>query len=83
MSPLSHLISLNAAFCNVWSRLRSVRRVLPALQYCNILHRYGGFFIVLSYAWGWVVDHEAPDKMDCIGSAIALTGVLLAYFWPR
>ena len=22
---------------------------------------YGGFFIVLSYAWGWTVDKERPD----------------------
>ena len=22
---------------------------------------YGGFFILLSYAWGWAVDKERPD----------------------
>ncbi len=22
---------------------------------------YGGFFIILSYAWGWAVDRERPD----------------------
>ncbi len=22
---------------------------------------YGGFFIFLSYAWGWAVDKEKPD----------------------
>ena len=23
---------------------------------------YGGFFIVLSFAWGWLVDKDRPDK---------------------
>ena len=23
---------------------------------------YGGFFIVLSFLWGWVVDKERPDR---------------------
>ncbi len=31
---LSHLISFNAALCNVWSRLRSVRRVLHCSVVC-------------------------------------------------
>ena len=23
---------------------------------------YGGFFILLSFAWGWIVDKDKPDK---------------------
>ena len=23
---------------------------------------YGGFFIVLSFVWGWIVDKDRPDK---------------------
>lgn len=25
---------------------------------------YGGFFIFLSYLWGWLVDGERPDRGD-------------------
>ncbi len=55
----------------------------PTASFGRIYAAYGGFFILLSYAWGWAVDHETPDRMDCIGTAIALLGVLIAFFWPR
>ncbi|KAL0048701.1 hypothetical protein WJX82_009111 [Trebouxia sp. C0006] len=44
---------------------------------------YGGFFVVLSFLWGWVVDKDKPDKGDCIGAVLAISGVALAWFWPR
>lgn len=31
---------------------------------------YGGFFIVLSYAWGWVFDKERPDTGATISCPI-------------
>ena len=36
---------------------------------------YGGFFIVLSYAWGWAVDKERPDA----GKQTSRTGVAMHY----
>lgn len=44
---------------------------------------YGGFFIVLSYAWAAVLDGFVPDRGDFIGGAVALAGVCIAWFWPR
>ncbi|PSN15005.1 YnfA family protein [filamentous cyanobacterium CCT1] len=29
---------------------------------------YGGIFIVLSIAWGWLVDQVKPDRFDLLGS---------------
>jgi drug/metabolite transporter superfamily protein YnfA len=43
---------------------------------------YGGFFILLSYLWGWAVDGDRPDVGDWVGTAIAMVGVCLAFFWP-
>ena len=44
---------------------------------------YGGFFILLSFAWGFFLDGLKPDLGDWVGSAIALAGVLVIMFWPR
>lgn len=34
---------------------------------------YGGFFIVLSFLWGWVIDKDRPDKGVQIGVKQHLT----------
>ncbi|GIL80315.1 hypothetical protein Vretimale_12060 [Volvox reticuliferus] len=62
--------------------------VIPTLQpegasFARVYAVYGGIFIIMSYCWGWVVDGDRPDKGDWVGSAIALTGVAVAWFWPR
>lgn len=44
---------------------------------------YGGIFIVMALLWGWLVDKIAPDRIDVIGSAIALIGVAIMMYWPR
>lgn len=44
---------------------------------------YGGFFIVLSLLWGWLIDGNAPDRPDAIGAALALAGVGAMMYWPR
>jgi drug/metabolite transporter superfamily protein YnfA len=36
---------------------------------------YGGVFIVLSVAWGALVDRVAPDRFDLLGTVIGLRGV--------
>jgi drug/metabolite transporter superfamily protein YnfA len=42
-----------------------------------------GVFIIMSYSWGWLVDHERPDVGDIVGSCLALAGVCMCWFWPR
>jgi small multidrug resistance family-3 protein len=60
---------------------------LPTLQptgsFGRIYAVYGGFFIVLSFLFGWVLDGDRPDMGDLVGGGISLVGVLLVLFWPR
>ena len=60
---------------------------IPTLQPTDSFGRiyavYGGFFIVLSYLFGWLLDGDRPDVGDIVGSCVALTGVLIIMFWPR
>lgn len=44
---------------------------------------YGGIFIVLSIAWGWIVDQVKPDRFDLLGGWIILLGVLIMMYAPR
>ena len=44
---------------------------------------YGGIFIVLSIAWGWIVDQVKPDRFDWLGGWIILLGVLVMMYAPR
>ena len=44
---------------------------------------YGGVFILVSYATGWVLDGVRPDVGDWIGAGVACVGVGVAWFWPR
>ena len=53
--------------------------LLPSPQVYAV---YGGFFIILSYLWGWAVDGTRPDTGDWVGSAIAVAGACVAFFWP-
>jgi small multidrug resistance family-3 protein len=60
--------------------------VIPTLQashFGRVYAVYGGFFIVLSLAWGWVFDGNRPDRPDVVGAGIALAGVCVMLYWPR
>lgn len=60
--------------------------IIPTFQpshFGRVYAAYGGFFIVLSLVWGWMVDGDAPDRFDLIGGSISLFGVLLMMYWPR
>lgn len=60
---------------------------IPCLQPTDSFGRiyaiYGGFFIVLSFLFGWCLDGNIPDLGDWIGGCIALSGVFIIMFWPR
>jgi small multidrug resistance family-3 protein len=60
--------------------------IIPTFQgahFGRVYAVYGGFFIVLSLAWGWYCDGNRPDRPDTIGAAIALVGVCVMMYWPR
>jgi len=44
---------------------------------------YGGVFIILSIVWGWKIDNIAPDRLDWVGAAVVLAGVLVMMYAPR
>ena len=60
--------------------------IVPTYQpahFGRIYAAYGGWFVVLSIVWGWVVDRTAPDPLDVLGGAICLAGVAIIMYWPR
>jgi small multidrug resistance family-3 protein len=60
--------------------------VIPTLQsepaFGRVYAAYGGVFIVLALAWGWLIDGWRPDRFDLLGAGIALIGVLVI-IWGR
>jgi small multidrug resistance family-3 protein len=60
--------------------------IIPTFQpahFGRVYAAYGGFFIVLSLFWGWVVDGNTPDRFDVIGAAVSVAGVCIIMYWPR
>lgn len=60
--------------------------VVPTYQaahFGRVYAAYGGVFIVLSVAWGALVDRVAPDRFDLTGMAICLVGVAVIMYGPR
>jgi small multidrug resistance family-3 protein len=60
--------------------------VIPTFQpahFGRVYAAYGGFFIVLSLLWGWILDGNVPDWYDVVGGAISLVGVGIIMYWPR
>jgi len=60
--------------------------IIPTFQaahFGRVYAAYGGFFIVLSLLWGWLLDGNKPDQMDLIGGAVSLLGVAMMMYWPR
>ena len=55
----------------------------PTSDFGRVYAVYGGFFIVLAFAWARQFDGFLPDLGDLIGAAIALSGVLVIMLWPR
>ena len=38
---------------------------------------YGGIYIVVSLAWLWIVEGQAPTRPDLAGAALAVAGALV------
>lgn len=69
--------------CLVLAAYGFVPTLQPSSSFGRVFAVYGGFFIILSYLWAYVFDKTPMDTGDLVGSAIALAGVLIAWFWPR
>lgn len=44
---------------------------------------YGGVYVAMAVAWGWLVERIQPDRWDIIGAAVALLGMGIIAFGPR
>ena len=55
----------------------------PTSDFGRVYAVYGGFFIVLAFAWARQFDGYLPDLGDLIGAGITLSGVLVIMLWPR
>jgi small multidrug resistance family-3 protein len=65
--------------------LLTIYGFLAALQPANFgraYAAYGGIFL-LSILWGWRIDQVVPDRLDWLGVAIILVGVLVMMYAPR
>ncbi len=59
---------------------------IPPLQlapFGRVYAAYGGIFIVMSVAWGWLIDRRTPDQFEVLGAAVCLVGVGIIMYWPR
>ncbi len=60
--------------------------VIPTFQpahFGRVYAAYGGFFVVLSLLWGWLIDKKPPDLFDLVGGILCLAGVSVIMYWPR
>jgi small multidrug resistance family-3 protein len=60
-----------------------VATLQPDPHFGRILAAYGGIFVAGSLAWGVLVDGFRPDRLDYIGAALCLAGVVVIMYVPR
>ncbi len=60
--------------------------IIPTFQKAHF-HRtyaaYGGIFIIMAIAWGYIFEDVVPDTYDIIGTIIASIGVIIIFYIPR
>jgi small multidrug resistance family-3 protein len=44
---------------------------------------YGGVYVAMAVAWGWLVERVPPDRWDILGALVALVGMGIIAFGPR
>lgn len=44
---------------------------------------YGGFYIVSSLMWLWIVEKARPDRWDLLGASLCVIGSLVILLGPR
>lgn len=60
--------------------------IVPTYQpahFGRVYAAYGGWFVVLSLAWGWALDGARPDRFDLLGGLLCLAGVGVIMYAPR
>jgi small multidrug resistance family-3 protein len=60
--------------------------IIPTLQPSNfgrVYAAYGGFFIISSILWGMMVVKKRPDKIEIIGSMVAVLGAVIIFYGHR
>jgi small multidrug resistance family-3 protein len=60
--------------------------IVPTYQsahFGRVYAAYGGVFVILSLAWGWVIDGVRPDRFDLVGGMVCLIGVAVIMYSPR
>jgi small multidrug resistance family-3 protein len=60
--------------------------IVPTFQpshFHRIYSAYGGIFIVMALAWGWLFLGARPDMYDIIGASVSLIGVVIIFYMPR
>ena len=60
--------------------------IIPTFQpshFHRIYAPYGGIFIIMAIAWGWLFERIVPDIYDLIGAIIAIIGVVVIFYMPR
>ena len=60
--------------------------IIPTFQsshFHRIYAAYGGVFIIMAIAWGWIFENIVPDIFDIVGAIIAIVGVIVIFYMPR
>jgi small multidrug resistance family-3 protein len=60
--------------------------IIPTFQpshFHRIYAAYGGVFIIMAIAWGWIFERIVPDAFDIVGAIIAIGGAIVVFYIPR
>ena len=60
-----------------------VAALQPQAAFGRAFALYGGYFVIMSVAWGAVLDGFRPDRGDFVGCALVVAGIIVMTAWPR